>query len=59
MDLNDLFSRHQFSLVGATSAGSHEARAEQRGLAECYASRIAVFQIGVGAGFTSVLAPAR
>ena len=59
MDLNDLFSRHQLSLVRATSAGSPEARREQRGLADGYASRIAAFQVGVGAGFTSVLGSAR
>lgn len=59
MDLNDLLSRHQHSLVAATSAGSHQARAEQRGLADRYARRIAAFQRGVGAGFAFVLAPTR
>ena len=59
MDLNDLFSRHQLSLVRAGSAASVEARHAHRGLAHGYAGRIASFQRSVGAGFTTVLAPVR
>lgn len=55
MDLNYLFSRHQLSLVHATSASSSAARHSHRGLAD----RIRDFQRGVGASFTSVQAVTR
>ena len=59
MDLNYLFSRHQLSLVRATTAPSSAARHSHRGLAGGYAARIGDFQRGVGASFTSVRAAGR
>lgn len=59
MDLNYLFSRHQLSLVRATSASSGAARRSHRGLADGYGDRIRDFQLGVGASFTSVQAVTR
>lgn len=40
MDLNDLYSRHQISLIMAKSAKSLEARRAHQGLADLYAARI-------------------
>jgi len=40
MDLNYLYSRHQISLIKATSAKSPEARHAHQGLANLYADRI-------------------
>ena len=51
MDLNDLFARHQLSLVRAGEASSADARAAHRGLATGYADRIRTFQQAIGAGF--------
>ena len=59
MDLNYLFSRHQLSLVRATSAPCSGSRRAHRGLADGYGERIRAFQLGVGAGFNSVQAVTR
>lgn len=40
MDLNDLFHRHQVSLMMADNAACDASRAAHSGLAEGYASRI-------------------
>jgi hypothetical protein len=40
MDLNDLYYRHQVSLMMADSAACEASRAAHSGLAEGYASRI-------------------
>ncbi|WP_145118613.1 hypothetical protein [Sphingomonas sp. ABOLG] len=46
MDLNELYFRHQLSVVRATSAPTFEARHAHRGLAAGYARRIAALQSG-------------
>lgn len=40
MDLNDLYQRHQVSLINAKAAAGTEARAAHLGLAALYARRI-------------------
>lgn len=40
MDLNDLYQRHQVSLINAKAALSCEARSAHIGLAKLYAHRI-------------------
>ena len=40
MDLNDLFSRHQISLMNARAATTREARSAHQRLAALYAERI-------------------
>ncbi|WP_200933105.1 MULTISPECIES: hypothetical protein [unclassified Sphingomonas] len=40
MDLNDLYQRHQISLINAKAAANIEARAAHMGLASLYAVRI-------------------
>lgn len=49
MDLNELYRRHQMSVVRAASAISKEARSSHRGLASGYAARIAAMQAYAGA----------
>lgn len=46
MDLNELFFRHQISLVRAADAAGVEARHAHRELANGYARRIAQAQAG-------------
>lgn len=50
MDLNDLLSRHQISLMRAGTAGCVEAQAAHRGLARGYADRIRALQARTGTG---------
>lgn len=49
MDLNYLLSRHQVSLMRASSASSVEARIAHRSLARNYAKQIRVLQDLIGA----------
>lgn len=44
MDLNDLYQRHQVSLINAKAAASSEARSAHLGLATLYARRINVLR---------------
>ncbi|WP_165830963.1 hypothetical protein [Sphingomonas pokkalii] len=50
MDINDLLSRHQISLMRASAAGCVEARVAHHGLARGYADRIRELQARAGAG---------
>ncbi|WP_185206634.1 hypothetical protein [Sphingomonas sp. NBWT7] len=54
MDLNQLFARHQISLMRTRAAESPEARHAHAGLTRGYAARIATLQADTGA--TSPLA---
>lgn len=58
MDLNYLFSRHQLSLLRATSAATPEARCAHRGLADGYAARIGDLQRRAGAAAAPLAAAA-
>lgn len=53
MDLNELFFRHQISIVRAGSAATPEARYAHRGLAKGYADRIETMQASSGATATT------
>ncbi len=55
MDLNQLLSRHQISLMRAAGATSPEVRHVHHGLAAGYADQIRSVQQAYGAAFT--LAP--
>ncbi|MGP7794512.1 hypothetical protein [Sphingomonas sp. CLY1604] len=55
MDLNQLLSRHQISLMRSTGATSPEVRHVHHGLAAGYADQIRSVQQAYGAAFT--LAP--
>lgn len=46
MDLNELYFRHQISVVRAAAAANVEARAAHHGLASGYARRISDLQSG-------------
>lgn len=48
VDLNQLFHRHQTSIMRAASAACAEARIAHEGLAACYAARIANLQADFG-----------
>jgi hypothetical protein len=55
MDLNELFYRHQISVVRAAEAASPEARHAHRGLVSGYAARIATMQVDAGAPATTMV----
>lgn len=54
MDLNYLLSRHQISLMRASSASSGEARIVHRDFARRYAEQIRVLQHLIGAKGTAL-----
>ena len=55
MDLNELYHRHQISVMRASSATTREARSSHNGLALGYAGRIAEHQLAAGVSTPTIV----